>query len=60
MLLDTLLPEPEVGLEFDMDWLQPALADMRSRLETAKNTWVEYLAGRAATALRAFASSQRR
>ena len=43
--LDTLLPEPEVGLEFDMDWLQPALADMRSRLETAKNTWVEYLAG---------------
>jgi len=28
-----------------MDWLQPALADMRSRLETAKNTWVEYLAG---------------
>jgi chemosensory pili system protein ChpA (sensor histidine kinase/response regulator) len=43
--LDTLLPEPEVGLEFDMDWLQPALADMRSRLETAKNTWVEYLGG---------------
>jgi chemosensory pili system protein ChpA (sensor histidine kinase/response regulator) len=43
--LDALLPEPDVGLDFDMDWLHPALADMRSRLDTAKNTWVEYLSG---------------
>ncbi|HSQ03281.1 MAG TPA: hypothetical protein VLN59_04560, partial [Burkholderiales bacterium] len=43
--LDQLLPEPDVGLDFDMDWLQPALADVRSRLEAAKNAWLEYVGG---------------
>jgi chemosensory pili system protein ChpA (sensor histidine kinase/response regulator) len=43
--LDQLLPEPEVSVDFDMDWLQPALADVRSRLEAAKSAWLEYVSG---------------
>lgn len=43
--LDRLLPEPDILMEFDMDWLQPALDDVRSRLEAVKNTWLQYVSG---------------
>jgi chemosensory pili system protein ChpA (sensor histidine kinase/response regulator) len=45
--LDSLLPEPDIlGLmEFDMDWLGPALSDVRSRLDVIKNTWTQYVKG---------------
>ena len=38
-LLDSLFPEPQSGevVRLDMDWLQPALADVRSRLEALKS-----------------------
>ena len=28
-----------------MDWLQPALSDVRSRLEALKGVWLQYVAG---------------
>ena len=45
--LDSQFPEPTVlGLmEYDMDRLLPMFADMRSRLEAAKNVWVQYTSG---------------
>lgn len=45
--LDSLFPEPDLmGLmEFDMDWLQPALNDARSRLEALKGVWLQYISG---------------
>jgi chemosensory pili system protein ChpA (sensor histidine kinase/response regulator) len=45
--LDHLLPgeaAPE-AMEFDMDWLKPALIDARSRLDGIKSTWIQYVAG---------------
>ncbi len=45
--LDSLFPEPDLPglMEFDMDWLEPALNDVRSRLDAIKNTWVQYVSG---------------
>ena len=46
--LDSLFPEPPKpagSLEFDMDWLEPALYDMHSRLDALKATWVQYVSG---------------
>ncbi len=44
--LDSLLPEPDVlVMEFNMDWLGPALGDIRARLEVIKNTWTQYVKG---------------
>ena len=47
--LDSQFPEPTVlGLmEYDMDRVLPMIADMRSRLDGAKNAWVQYTAGEA-------------
>src|SRR5262249_14284783 len=43
--LDSLFPEPDLPglMEFDMDWLEPALNDVRSRLEALKDTWLRHL-----------------
>ena len=45
--LDSLFPEPDLPglMEFDMNWLEPALNDIRSRLDAIKNTWVQYISG---------------
>ncbi|MGH8765195.1 MAG: Hpt domain-containing protein, partial [Burkholderiales bacterium] len=48
--LDSLFPEPPKpaaagGLEFDLDWLEPALYDMHSRLDALKAAWVQYVGG---------------
>ena len=46
--LDSLFPEapkPASALEFDLDWLEPALYDMHSRLDALKATWVQYVGG---------------
>jgi len=47
--LDSLFPEPSkpasAALEFDLDWLEPALYDMHSRLDALKAAWVQYVAG---------------
>jgi chemosensory pili system protein ChpA (sensor histidine kinase/response regulator) len=53
-LLDGLFPEPQAGevVEFDMDWLQPALADVRSRLEALKSMWLQYVSGEPKSAAR--------
>jgi chemosensory pili system protein ChpA (sensor histidine kinase/response regulator) len=53
-LLDSLFPEaqPGAGMELDMDWLQPALADVRSRLEALKSMWLQYISGEAKSAPR--------
>jgi chemosensory pili system protein ChpA (sensor histidine kinase/response regulator) len=47
--LDSQFPEPTVlGLmEYDMDRVLPVLNDMRSRLDGAKNAWVQYTSGEA-------------
>jgi len=53
--LDSLFPEPPkpVGtLEFDLDWLEPALYDLHSRLDALKGAWVQYVAGEQKTATR--------
>ena len=53
--LDSLFPEPPQPagtLEFDMDWLEPALYDMHSRLDALKNAWVQYVSGEQSTARR--------
>ena len=52
--LDILLPEPNLSglMEFDMDWLRPALDDVRSRLEALKGVWVQYISGERASAPR--------
>jgi chemosensory pili system protein ChpA (sensor histidine kinase/response regulator) len=43
--LDALFPEPQAGAEAprDLDRLQPALADMRARLEALKGMWLQYI-----------------
>jgi len=53
-LLDSLFPEPQGDelVRFDMDWLQPALADVRSRLEALKSMWLQYVAGEPKSAAR--------
>lgn len=45
--LGDFFSEPGISgvLEFDMDWLKPALGDIRSRLESIKNMWVQYTSG---------------
>ena len=45
--LDSLFPEPSAPgpVEFDMDWLEPTLHDIRLRLEALKITWVHYISG---------------
>ena len=52
--LDSLFPEPDLSvlMEFDMDWLRPALDDMRSRLEALKSAWVQYISGERVSAPR--------
>ncbi len=52
--LDSLFPEPDMlGLmEFDMDWLEPTLHDIRLRLEAIKNTWVQYISGESGALLK--------
>jgi len=52
--LDILFPEPSLSglMEFDMDWLRPALDDLRSRLEALKGVWVQYISGERASASR--------
>jgi len=53
-LLDALFLEPQAGAEPapDMDWLQPALADLRSRLEALMGMWVQYISGESNSATR--------
>ncbi|HEU5284038.1 MAG TPA: hypothetical protein VFU53_09500, partial [Burkholderiales bacterium] len=45
--LDSLVPGPGAPglMKFDMDWLQPALSDARSRLEALKGAWLQYVSG---------------
>jgi chemosensory pili system protein ChpA (sensor histidine kinase/response regulator) len=52
--LDGLFPGAELGgvMEFDMDWLGPALADMRSRLEALEGMWLHYVSGEPKSAAR--------
>ncbi|HEY8069572.1 MAG TPA: Hpt domain-containing protein [Burkholderiales bacterium] len=53
--LDSLFPEPPKPagmLEFDLDWLEPALYDLHSRLDALKGAWVQYVAGEQKTATR--------
>jgi chemosensory pili system protein ChpA (sensor histidine kinase/response regulator) len=52
--LDGLFPGAELGavMEFDMDWLGPALSDMRSRLEALKGMWLQYVSGEPKSAAR--------
>jgi len=53
-LLDSLFPEPQAGggVELDMDWLQPALADVRARLEALKSMWLQYVTSEPKSAAR--------
>ena len=52
--LDALFPESGLAglMTFDMDWLQPALKDARSRLEVLKSTWLQYVSGEPRSASR--------
>ena len=52
--LDALFPEPDMAglMTFDMDWLQPALSDARSRLEVLKSAWLRYVSGEPQSTLR--------
>ena len=45
--LDRLFPSAEAAgaMEFNMDWLQPALSDVRSRLDALKGIWLQYVSG---------------
>lgn len=51
--LDSLFPEPDLPglMEFDMDWLAPALGDVRTRVQTIKDLWVTYVSGDAGALL---------
>jgi len=53
-LLDALFPEPLAADDVapDLDWLQPALADMHARLEALKSMWLQYISGEANSATR--------
>jgi len=48
--LDSLFPEPDLPglMEFDLDWLGPALGDVRARVQAVKDLWVAYVSGDAA------------
>ena len=52
--LDMLFPELDVPglMKFDMNWLQPALNDARSRLEVLKGVWLQYVSGEPKSASR--------
>jgi chemosensory pili system protein ChpA (sensor histidine kinase/response regulator) len=53
--LESLFPEPPKpagAVEFDLDWLEPALHDIRSRLEALEGAWVQYVAGDQKNAVR--------
>jgi chemosensory pili system protein ChpA (sensor histidine kinase/response regulator) len=52
--LDSLFPGFELAgiMEYDMDWLGPALADMRSRLEALKGMWLQYVSSEPKSAAR--------
>ncbi len=51
--LDSQFPEPSAsGAQLDMDQLQPALSDLRSRLEALKGVWLQYVSGEARAVLR--------
>ena len=52
--LDILFPELDLPglMKFDMDWLQPALNDARSRLEVLKGVWLQYVSGEPKSAAR--------
>lgn len=52
--LDSLFPEPDLPglMEFDMDWLGPALGDVRSRVQAIKDLWVAYVSGDAGALVR--------
>jgi chemosensory pili system protein ChpA (sensor histidine kinase/response regulator) len=52
--LDSLFPAPAMPglMEFDLDWLGPALDDLRSRLEALKGGWVEYISAEQGSAAR--------
>ena len=60
--LDSLFPEPVkaagAALEFDMDWLEPALYDMHSRLDALKGAWVQYVSGEPKATVSATSPSQ--
>jgi chemosensory pili system protein ChpA (sensor histidine kinase/response regulator) len=43
--LDTLFARAAGAPEPDMDWLQPALGDVRARLDALKAVWLQYVAG---------------
>ncbi|MEO7727671.1 MAG: Hpt domain-containing protein [Burkholderiales bacterium] len=45
--LDSLFPGPALPglMEYDLESLQPALNDMRARLDVAKSSWVQYTSG---------------
>jgi chemosensory pili system protein ChpA (sensor histidine kinase/response regulator) len=53
-LLESLFAEPQNGgvVELDMDGLQPALSDVRSRLEALKSMWLQYVSGEPNSAAR--------
>jgi chemosensory pili system protein ChpA (sensor histidine kinase/response regulator) len=52
--LDGQFPGADVGgvMEYDMDWLGPALADLRARLEALKGMWLQYVSGEPKSAAR--------
>jgi chemosensory pili system protein ChpA (sensor histidine kinase/response regulator) len=52
--LDSQFPDAEGSgvMEYDMDWLEPALADLRARLEALKSMWVQYVSGEPKSAAR--------
>jgi len=47
--LDSLFPESDLPglMEFDMDWLEPALNEVRGRVHSIKEVWVQYVSGNA-------------
>jgi chemosensory pili system protein ChpA (sensor histidine kinase/response regulator) len=54
--LDSLFPEEPraagAALDFDIEWLEPALYDLHSRLDALKSTWVQYVGGEPKAAAR--------
>jgi chemosensory pili system protein ChpA (sensor histidine kinase/response regulator) len=54
--LDSLFPAGEAsdapGPELNTEWLEAALYDMHSRLETLKSAWVQYVSGEQTSATR--------
>jgi chemosensory pili system protein ChpA (sensor histidine kinase/response regulator) len=52
--LDSHFPAPDLpgAMQFNMDSLQPALADLRSRLDALKSAWVQYISAEPASAAR--------